>query len=104
MPQTVAALAHLLAVGEEHTRTFVDEERAYTACHGADTGDGSYSRFGEHITRGGEDIGAPALVSGSHNTADDSYCPRTVETDRDSSDILDGIDIPFEGMNLIYYL
>lgn len=46
-------------VGEEHTRTLVDEERAYTAGHTADTDDGSDGGLGEHITYNRIDIRRP---------------------------------------------
>ena len=68
----IFALFPLLAL---FARTFVDEERADTARHTSQSGNGSYRTFGEHIAHYGVDVGRPGLVSCSGNTYNDNRIP-----------------------------
>ena len=64
-----------ISVSKQCARAFVDEERADTARHTSQSGNGSYRTFGEHITHYGVDVGRPGLVSCSGNTYNDNRIP-----------------------------
>ena len=64
-----------ISVSKQCARAFVDEERADTARHTSQSGNGSYCTFGEHIAHYGVDVGRPGLVSCSGNTYNDNRIP-----------------------------
>ena len=48
---------HLLSVGEEGACSFLQDIGADAASHATDAGDGGYSRLGEHVANGREEVG-----------------------------------------------
>ena len=73
--------ALVLRIGEQVAGGLLDEHRAHAARHGTDAGDGGDGALREHVADGGEEVGAPGLVSGRGKADQDGRQPGRVETD-----------------------
>ena len=69
-----------LGVGKELTGNPLDNHGADTSGHCADTGNGGDGALGEHVTHGGEEVGAPGLMSRTCKADEDGRPPGRVET------------------------